>query len=181
MAAETEVWGIFDNPGRLASAARHLRSEGYALTAYAPVMTAEIAEAVSETTSGVRWFSLAGGVAGGTAGMWLTIWSATSWGTITGGKPVVSLPPFLVIAFELTILFGAFATAVGFLLLSHLPGRRGTAGYEPCMSVDRFALRVTCPEELHETVATLLRQAGAERIHGPGEVGGSREDQEPVG
>ncbi len=54
-----------------------------------------------------------------------TCLTSLSWPLIVGGKPIVSLPPFLIIAFALTILFGALSTFLGFLLLSRLPSLRG--------------------------------------------------------
>ncbi|HEY4717136.1 MAG TPA: quinol:electron acceptor oxidoreductase subunit ActD, partial [bacterium] len=49
------------------------------------------------------------------------IYTTLSWKINVGGKPVVSIPAFVIIAFELTILFGALATFFGFLLFSKLP------------------------------------------------------------
>ena len=50
----------------------------------------------------------------GTAtGFSLTIWTSLKWELITGGKPVVSIPPFVIIAFELTILLGGLARCSG--------------------------------------------------------------------
>jgi hypothetical protein len=47
-----------------------------------------------------------------------------SWPLIVGGKPIVSIPPFIIIAFALTILFGSLSTFLGFLILSRLPSIR---------------------------------------------------------
>jgi hypothetical protein len=72
----------------------------------------------------VRFFALAGAGAGTVTGFAFTILTMTSWPLIVGGKPIVSLPPFLIIAFALTILFGSLSTFLGFLFLARLPSIR---------------------------------------------------------
>jgi hypothetical protein len=69
----------------------------------------------------LRFFALAGGLSGFLGGLGLTIYTALSWPLMTGGKPIISLPPFLIIAYLLTILFGSLASFAGFLLLARLP------------------------------------------------------------
>ena len=69
----------------------------------------------------LRFFALTGGLSGFLGGLGLTIYTALSWPLITGGKPIISLPPFLIIAYLLTILFGSLASFAGFLLLARLP------------------------------------------------------------
>lgn len=72
--------------------------------------------------SPLRFFTFTGALAGVVTGFALTIYTALRWpGLITSGKPIVSLPPFTIIAFELTILFGAVLSLLGFLFLSRLP------------------------------------------------------------
>jgi hypothetical protein len=75
----------------------------------------------------LRFFALAGGIAGFGSGLALTIYSVLSWPIIVGGKPIVSLPPFLLIGYLLVILFGSLGAFAGFLLLARLPSGRGLA------------------------------------------------------
>ena len=71
--------------------------------------------------SRLKFFTFTGALTGFCAGFALTIYSATSWPMSHGGKPIVSLPPFMIIAFELTILLGAVASLLGFLYLARVP------------------------------------------------------------
>lgn len=75
----------------------------------------------------LRFFALAGALAGFGGGLALTIYSVLSWPIIVGGKPIISLPPFLLIGYLLTILFGSLGAFAGFLLLARLPSGRGLA------------------------------------------------------
>ena len=71
--------------------------------------------------SKLKFFTLVGALSGTMTGLALTIYTVLHWPLITSGKPLISLPPFLVIAFELTILFGGVVSFLGFLFLSRLP------------------------------------------------------------
>lgn len=72
-------------------------------------------EASNTPRSWIPWVSLIGGISGCSFGLWFTWWtSAVSWPLIVGGKPFWSLPAFIPIIFELTILFAAFS-AIGAL------------------------------------------------------------------
>jgi len=84
--------------------------------------------------------------------------------TITGGKPVVSIPPFVVIAFELTILLTGLSTLIAVLILGRLPQTKPSPTYDPRFSVDRFGVAVACPPDKAETVGAMLSSAGAEEV-----------------
>ncbi len=91
--------------------------------------------------SPVRFFTFAGALIGFIGGWALTLGTSLAWPLITGGKAIISVPPFLVIVFELTVLLASLANLLGLLLLGRLPfsGRRG---YQPAFSQDRFGIVV---------------------------------------
>src|SRR5207302_8956843 len=124
MPATTEtILGVFAHVDTTVRALEDLKAKGYHdLTVYTPVPVHEIEEVLERDrpVSPVRLFTLIGGLTGTASGFVLTIWSAMQWGLITGGKPVASIPPFVVIAFELTILFGGSSTASARILLGRL-------------------------------------------------------------
>jgi hypothetical protein len=90
-----------------------------------PFGVPEVEEILPGKRSKVRFFALVGAAGGTVTGLAFTILTSLSWPLVIGGKPIVSLPPFIIIAFALTILFGALSTFAGFLLLSRLPSLRG--------------------------------------------------------
>src|ERR1041384_8031460 len=108
MPATTEtILGVFAHVDTTVRALEDLRAKGYHdLTVYTPVPAHEIEDALERDrpVSPVRLFTLLGGLTGTVSGFLLTIWSSMQWGLIVGGKPGASIPPFVVIAFELTIL-----------------------------------------------------------------------------
>ena len=167
MAATETVLGVFAHVDTTVHALESLKAKGYHdLTVYTPVPVHEIEEVVERDrpVSRVRLFTLIGALTGTCSGFILTIWSAMQWNLITGGKPVASIPPFVVIAFELTILFGGIATLIGMVLLARLPRFRPSASFDPRFTNDRFGVAVHCPPERSGSVREILTSSGAEEI-----------------
>lgn len=168
MAATTEtVLGVFAHVDTTVRALEELRAKGYHdLTVYTPVPVHEIEDVLERDrpVSRVRLFTLIGGLTGTVSGFLLTIWSALVWGLTTGGKPVVSIPPFVVIAFELTILFGGLATLIGMVVLGRLPRLTPSPTFDPRFTNDRFGVAVHCATGRGGSVREILRGAGAEDV-----------------
>jgi Protein of unknown function (DUF3341) len=166
--APTEtVLGVFAHIDTTVKALEELRGQGYHdLTVYTPVPVHEIEDVLERDrpVSRVRLFTLIGGLTGTCSGFLLTIWSAMQWGLVTGGKPVASIPPFVVIAFELTILFGGLATVIGVVVLGRLPRLRPTRTFDPRFTNDRFGVAVHCAPDRGPSVREILRTAGAEEV-----------------
>lgn len=165
--ANASVLGVFAHVDTTLQAIRDLRAKGFDdLTVYTPVPIEEIEEEVEKVrpVSAVRLFTLVGGLTGTATGFFLTIWTSLKWELITGGKAVVSIPPFVIIAFELTILLGGLATALAVLVLGRLPRLRPSATYDPRFTLDRFGVAVACPPDKVESVSSTLSTAGAEEV-----------------
>jgi hypothetical protein len=168
MTAPTPVLGVFAHVDTAVRAIRDLRARGFtSIATYSPVPLEEFEEALTGfglPKSPVRLFTLVGGLTGTVTGFALTIWSSVKWGLIVGGKPVVSIPPYVVIAFEMTILLGGLCTLLGLFLLSRLPRLRGARLYDPRFSSDRFGVEVACPPGEIRAAEEILRRAGAEEV-----------------
>jgi len=160
-------------PGVLASfvhidaavdAIRALRATGYRkLVVYSAAPNHELEEALSHRVSPVRLITLIGGLTGCAAGFGMTIWMSYNWPTVVGGKPIASIPPYVVIAFELTILLGALSTVAAVAVFSVLMGQRGVA-YDPRFSDDQVGIFVPADSDQLGRVETLLRNAGAVEV-----------------
>lgn len=119
---------VFEEKEKFLERLRGLVQEGVPgerIRVITPFGVPEVEEILPGKRSKVRFFALVGAASGTVTGFVFTILTSLSWPLIVGGKPVVSLPPFLIIAFALTILFGALSTFAGFLFLSRLPSLRG--------------------------------------------------------
>ena len=168
MAATTEtVVGVFAHVDTTVRALEELRAKGYHdLTVYTPLPVHEIEDVLERDrpVSRVRLFTLIGALTGTISGFLLTIWSSRVWNLTVGGKPVDSIPPFVVIAFELTILFGGLAPLIGMVVLGRLPRFRPSASFDPRFTNDRFGVAVHCAAERRASVQDILRTAGAEEV-----------------
>jgi hypothetical protein len=165
--AAASVLGIFTHADTTVQAIRELRARGFAeLTVYTPVPVEEIEEEMEKGRpySKVRLFSLAGGLTGTATAFFLTIWSSLKWELVTGGKHPVSIPPFIIIAFELSILLCGLSTLLAVLVLGRLPRLRPTATYDPRFTLDRFGVAVFCPAERAEAARAILSAVGAEEV-----------------
>jgi ActD protein len=160
-------------PGVLASfihvdaaveAIRALRASGHRnLVVYSAAPIHEIEEALDHSSSPVRLFTLIGGLTGCAAGFGMTIWMSLDWPLIVGGKSIASIPPYVVIAFELTILLGALSTVTALVLFSVFMGKRGIA-YDPRYSDDQIGVFVPGGPDQQGAVEQLLRTAGAVEV-----------------
>jgi hypothetical protein len=147
-----------------ADAIRALRARGHRnLVVYSAAPNHEIEEALDHPVSPVRLITLIGGLTGCAAGFGMTIWMSLDWPVLVGGKPIASIPPYVVIAFELTILLGALSTVAAVALFSVLMGKRGIA-YDPKFSDDQIGVFVPAGRDPVGTVEQLLRSAGAVEV-----------------
>lgn len=163
--AEITVLAQFDRLEETLEAIRQLRERGYRdLTVFSPLPDHTLIEALDDRPSPVRLFTLIGGLLGCAAGFYITIAMSLDWPLIVGGKPIVSLPPFVIIAFELTILFGGLATLLGWMIFARLPRPRLARGYDIRYTEDRFGISVSCSAEQVEELVGLVQQLGAVEV-----------------
>jgi molybdopterin-containing oxidoreductase family membrane subunit len=156
---------VYDRPDRIASAAARLKGRGYTdIETYAPAPFPEVEDAVLEKPSGVRAWTLVGGLTGVVTGYALTLWMANDWPIMLGGKPFSSIPPYTIIGFELTILFGGVLTVLGLFTLGRLYPRKLDPAYDARFSGEEFGLVVACRERDVREVEDLMRAEGASEV-----------------
>src|SRR6266550_5942794 len=160
------VLAVFAHLDTTLAAIKQLRAAGHTdFTVYSPIPRHEIEDALGQAVSPVRMFTLIGGIAGCSVGAWLTLWMSADWPIVLGGKPVGSIPPYVVIMFEMTILFGALSTILGILFNTVFAARRlGTIQYDARFTNDRFGIFVPAEGAKSAPVEKVLRDAGAEEV-----------------
>jgi Protein of unknown function (DUF3341) len=134
------IYGImaeFDSPQALVDAAKRTHEAGYQkIDAYSPFPIEGLAEEIGFHRNAVPLVVLIGGIVGGLTGYIMQWWmSAVDYPINVGGKPPHSWPAFIVITFEMTILFAGLSAVLGMLALNGLP-----MPYHPVFHVPRFAL-----------------------------------------
>ena len=123
---DKNVHGItaeFDSVDSLLAACRRVRDAGYTKTdAYTPFAVHGIDKALGIKPTVLPWIVLACGIAGTATALTMQIWmNAIDYPYIISGKPYISLPAFIPVAFELTILFASFGAFFGMWALNKLP------------------------------------------------------------
>jgi hypothetical protein len=126
----------FPNATALVAAARAAREAGYTkIDAYAPYPIMELVDALKLPRNRVPIVVLIGGLLGLAAGYGLEYWATViAYPLNIGGRPLHSMPPFIVPAYETTILFASLAAVIGMIVLNGLP-----MPYHPVFNVPRFA------------------------------------------
>jgi len=160
---EGGVLAAFAAPADAARAIRALRSSGFTdVRAAMPAPYPEVMAAVGKPRSPIAFASLPGAALGICCGLALTIGTSLGWHLVTGGKPVVSLPPFAVISFELAILVGALATLAA-LLAGGLYGGRARA-FPPGVPFSADRIGVFAAGGDRRLAAEILRASGAGEV-----------------
>ncbi len=165
MATWYAVTATYDDIHALVGAVRSVRQEGCEdLEVSGPIMEHELEEALAKPPSPVRRYALIGGLTGCISGFLITIWSSYYYPLVVGGKALASVPAYVVIAFEMTILFAGISALIGMLIHNRMPAMRLPASHNPSCTDDLFALRVICESSRSAKVEDVLRS------YGPGEV-----------
>jgi molybdopterin-containing oxidoreductase family membrane subunit len=158
--------GIFELPAQAAAAVKQLRGRGYTdLETYAPAPFLEVEDAVDPKPSRVRLMTLIGGLVGVVTGYAMTIWMTNNWQIMIGGKPFTSIPPYTIIAFELTILFGGILTVVGLFIFGKMPKFKLDPAYSSRFSAEDFGVVVRCREQDVAEIDALLRENDATEVN----------------
>jgi hypothetical protein len=134
------IYGLiaeFDNPTALVKAASAARDKGYRkLDAFSPFPIEGLTDALHLHKNLLPLIVLTGGVIGGLTGFLLQYYvTVINFPINIGGRPLDSWPSYIIITFELTILFGALSAVLGMLGLCGLP-----MPYHPVFNAPRFAL-----------------------------------------
>jgi len=159
------VLAVFADPAPAARAVVALRAAGHAdVRAAMPALFPELVRALDRPRSPLDSITLSGALLGVGCGFALCIGTALAWPLVTGGKPIVSIPPFVIIAFELSVLFGALVNLATLAVLGGRGRRRREVPRDPRFSGDRIGVFVAAAGAGAEAAEALLREHGAEEV-----------------
>ncbi len=113
----------FDDPEALVQATRRAYAEGYRrMDAYSPFPVEEASEALGFHKDRVALVCLVGGILGGVSAYLLQYWINTiAYPLNIGGRPFHSWPAFIIVTFEMTVLFAGIAVFFGMMGMNGLP------------------------------------------------------------
>jgi Protein of unknown function (DUF3341) len=125
----------FDTPEQLLAAAERAYAEGFRnMDAYTPFPVEGLADAIGFRKTAVPLIVLIGALLGTSSAYLLQWWiNVIAYPINIGGRQLNSWPAFMVVCFELTILFGGITAVVAMLALNGLP-----LPYHPVFNSERF-------------------------------------------
>src|SRR5918996_5285377 len=108
-------------------------------------------------------FPFVGALLGLTSGILLTSMTQVAYPLVTGGKPILSLPPMAVAGHEGTMLGAILFTVLGIIFESRLPKLK-MGLYDARITEGFIGVLVNGEEDQHNRVAGILNQAGAVEV-----------------
>jgi hypothetical protein len=156
---------VFDLPDDVVDVVAKLRGRGFEdVETYSPAPFEQVDDALDSRPSKVRAFTLVGGLTGVVAGFALQIWASWEWPIKVAGKPFASIPPYVIIGFEMMILFAGVLTLLGFLVVGGLYPRKLSSSYSSRFSAEEFGVVVSCADCDVAEIDTLLRAHSAKEV-----------------
>ncbi len=139
---------LFDDKNKFLQKLEELVKSGVSpknIAVSTPYPVHEVEHILKTPPSPLRFFTLLGALFGLLFGAWFTSWTSINWPLIGGGKPIVSVPAFVIVAFELTVLFGGVISFLGFLFLTRLPSVKSIISPEEYGN--RFVIQIHSEEK----------------------------------
>jgi hypothetical protein len=126
----------FSSPEAILAAAERAREAGYTkMDAYTPFPVTGLDEALGMQPTRLGWVVLFMGVIGALVGYFMQWYAHVVFYPLNiGGRPLNSWPNFIVITFEVTVLFAAFTAGLFMIFRNGLP-----QPYHPIFNAPNFA------------------------------------------
>ncbi len=161
------ILGIYTYVDVLIDTIKRLRSEGYEdLRVFSPAPNHEIEDALDtgKEPSKVKYFTFCGAILGALVGVCFTVLTSIDWPIVTSAKPIVSIPPYMIIIFECMILIGGLSTFLGLLINSRLRKDTPPELYDERFSDNKFGILVSCGANDLEKIENIFRDSGTDEV-----------------
>lgn len=162
------IVGFWKDEESLKAAARKTRDAGFKkFDALSPFPIHGLDEACGLKRSWIPWVTFVFGITGTFLGWAFQYYvAAVDWPIIIGGKPYHSLPAFVPVMFELTILLGALSSVVACLVIACRLPKVDPPVIDPDLSCSKFAIFVPENDMGYEVnkVTEMFRSLGATEV-----------------
>jgi hypothetical protein len=166
MLARRSVLGLFKGVDEAADALDAVRAGGFEQNEY-EILTGtpypEGAFGEEEAKHSLYRYPLIGAACGFIIGLVLTAGTQLAFPLVTGGKPILSIPPMSIIMYEGTMLGAIIFTVIGIIIESRLP-RVFMGAYDTRITEGYIGVTVTTDAERVGKAEEILSGAGAEDI-----------------
>lgn len=164
MALKKFVVGCFNDENVLFPAVKHTRKAGYKIhDVYTPFPIHGLDAALGLRDTSLHTAGFVYGITGTTVAFSFITWAlAYDWPMNIGGKPFFSLPAWIPIMFELTVLFAAVGMVLTFCYLCQLAPFVKKDHFHPRSTDDMFVMAIECSDKTDENeVSRFLQDVGA--------------------
>lgn len=170
----TKLWGVlarYENPAELYHACERVRDEGYqSWDACTPFPVHGLEKAMGVPPSKLPWFVLAIGLAGSAFMLWFQVYAMGDlYPYIVGGKPLFSIPAFVPVWYEITVLSACLTAFFGNWILNGLPRPNHPAFNSKAferVTDDKFFIMIEASDSKfdRERTKALLQSTGASLV-----------------
>jgi len=164
---DTVVIGHFDFLDDTMNTVRKLREGKFdGVEVFSPFPNHDLEDEVyyGKPRSPVRRFTLLGATTGCLGAFLMTTWMSMDYPLRTSAKTVVSIPAFVVIAFECTILLGGLFTLLSMFHFSRIPNLSFFQHYRPNFSEGTFGVTVRVEKAKAEALKKEFEAQGAKLV-----------------
>lgn len=164
--SQRSVIGLFTEEDSAASAMDNLKEAGFDENEYEVLTGTPYPEGTfgeAEPVHKLYRFPLIGAVSGFIIGLALTAGTQLAFPLVTGGKPILSIPPMAIVIYEGTLLGAILFTVFGIIFESRLP-RMFMGAYDTRITEGYIGVAVTGASEKMGPAEETLKKAGAEEV-----------------
>ena len=161
--AQRSVIGLFTEEDQAADAMDALKAAGFSEGEFEVLTGTPYPEGTfgeAEPVHRLFRFPLFGAAVGFVMGLLFTVGTQLAYPVVTGGKPILSIPPMAIIMYETTLLGAILFTVGGIIFESRLP-RLFMGAYDPRVTEGYIGVAVTTEQERLASAEEALRGAGA--------------------
>jgi len=162
--------GVFDDEEVVISAVRALRSKGVRIhEVFTPFPVHGLEEALGYKRTRLPIAAFFFGLLGTCLALLMQFWMlGYDWPMIIGGKPHASLPPFIPVTFELTVLLSALGMVACFLIVSDMKPYGKPRQFDVRSTDDKLVMAIDLDvnkAQDRNAIAQLLKNAGASEVN----------------
>jgi hypothetical protein len=161
--------GIFNDEDVLLHAVGEVRSKGVKIEeVFSPFPVHGLDEALGYRRSRLPIAAFLFGMTGTSLALFTQVWMlGFDWPMIIGGKNFASLPPFVPVTFEFTVLLSAFGMVGTFFIASDMKPYKWPRCYDIRSTNDKHVMAVDLESNKlsKEDIAQILKSSGAEEVN----------------
>jgi hypothetical protein len=161
--------GIFKDEDVLMEAVPQIREKGVKIQeVYSPFPVHGLDDALGYRRSRLPIAAFMFGITGTCLALFTQIWMlGFDWPMIIGGKNAWSIPPFIPVTFEFTVLCSAFGMVFTFLIVSDMKPYKWPRSYDLRSTNDKHVMAVDLESNKlsKDEIASILKASGAEEVN----------------